>query len=103
MKTKLQQLNLTYVRDIDGSEWLFIPSTDDNKEWKTSHNGCYCLSEAEENIELPYFNPQSGHVNEDYDICQIRLANDEEIDSFINVMNYYNVIITEDNNLQRIE
>ena len=92
MKTKLQQLNLTYVRDIDGTEWLFIPSNED-KEWKTAHNGCFCLSE--ENIELPYFNPQSGHVNEDNDIECIRPANTYEIDSFINVLDYYKYTINE--------
>lgn len=101
MKTKLQQLNLTYVRDIDGTEWLFIPSTDENKEWKTAHNGCFCLSE--ENCTLPYFNPHSGHVNEDNEIEYIRPANTYEIDSFIDVMDYYNFIITENNNLQKIK
>jgi hypothetical protein len=100
MKIKLQQLNLTYVRDIDGTEWLFIPSTDKNKEWKTSHNGCFCLSE--ENYTLPYFNPKSGHVNADIDIEHIRLANDYEIDSFIDVLDYYKYTINE-NKLEKIK
>ena len=101
MKTKLQQLNLTYVRDIDGTEWLFIPSTDENKEWETSHNGCCCLSDEINHYFEPYFNPQSGHVTSDYDIDQIRPANTYEIDSFISIMDHYDFIIAENNNLQR--
>ena len=102
MKTKLQQLNLTYVRDIDGTEWLFIPSTDENKEFKgkTVHNGCFCLSD--ENSYNPYFNPQPGRVNEDSEIECIRPANTYEIDSFINVMDFYNYTIDENGNLQKI-
>ena len=99
MKTKLQQLNLTYVRDNDGLEWLFIPS--DDNEWKTSHNGCYCLSE--ENTYEPYFNPKSGHVMTDFEIDQIRPSNTYEIDSFIEVMDYYNYTINESNKLEKIK
>lgn len=99
MKTKLQQLNLTYVRDIDGTEWLFIPSGDE--EWKTSHNGCFCLSER--NTHEPYFNPKSGHVMTDFEINQMRLANDDEIDSFIDVMDFFNYTLNESNKLEKIK
>lgn len=103
MKTKLQQLNLTYVRDIDGTEWLFIPSIDKNEvlKGKTVHNGCFCLSDKD--TSLPYFNAQPGRVNEDSEIEYIRPANTYEIDSFIDVMDYYKYIINENNNLQKIK
>ena len=105
MKTKLQQLNLTYVRDTDGTEWLFIPSKKEYKECKTTHSGCYCLSDKISRGPYfePYFNSQSGHVTSDFEIECIRPANNDEIDSFINAMDYYNYTITEDNNLQKIK
>lgn len=104
MNTKLQQLNLTYVRDIDGTEWLFIPSNED-KEWETTHNGCYCLSDEirHEHYFEPYFNPNSGHVTSDSDIDLIRPANTYEIDSFIDAMDFFNYTLNESNKLEKIK
>ena len=105
MKIKLQQLNLTYVLDIDGTEWLFIPSKEEYKECETTHNGCCCLSDKISRGPYfePYFNPQSGHVTSDFEIECIRPANDDEIDSFIDVMDFFNYTLNENNKLEKIK
>lgn len=99
MKTLLKQLNLSYLRDCDGDEWLFIPVKDG--EYLTSHNGCACLSDKDSND--PYFARFGGNVMEDCEVDFIRPANDEEIDWFVKIIEQHNLRFNDKNKLKKIK
>lgn len=74
--------NFKYVRDCDNDKWIFLDS-DSDKEYLTSHNGCCCISDIDE--ELPYFSIKTNHIMEDNDVDYIRDATPKEIERMFEI------------------